>query len=503
MSTPSDFSETPRDDSTPRRSTTAQQPAQPVDNAAVGTDVLLRAKQRLYFVTLIVIALAASMAFIVELVDAEQRDPVQQAINIPSIALCIGLCLTLFKIQMVPLVERIVAICITLYVLILDVSNLATSNESLDILLGYDPMVVMACVLIALAAPPRWSQYLTWGFFLVHTALAWAATLQSEQTLSIFWRLQSDLVVALTVAFISLLTTYSRVLGINRVHSESLHQLALTDQLTQLPNRRSMSEVLEQHPFASVVLIDIDDFKQLNDKFGHARGDEALQQVAMVLHDVFADSGSVGRWGGEEFLAVIPQGTIRQGHALAEEARLRIASVVFEPRITVSMGVTVHYPGEDVKVAVDRADSLLYDAKSDGKNRVAVDSNRQLPPSRHLQAAEPSHAPESKSVADVIGSAVAASRKVRTRPLKQAIWAPGTDPDSRTSQTDLIGTTGHQPKVVDLASATKMSPRQAGRVHSSELADDLLGTPPAPATKNDPQPDHDGPQDAPGGYFQH
>lgn len=469
MSTPKDLPESRGNESMPRTAAQSGNTNQNDPGVPVGTDVLLRAKQRLYFVTLIVIALAASLAFVVELVSAEHGDPVQQAVNIPSIALCFGLCLTLTKVHMVPLVERILAVCITLYVLIVDVSNLATNNESMDILLGYDPMVIMACVIIALAAPPRWSQYVTWSFFFIHTALSWAATLQSEQSLSLFWRLQSDLVVAVTVAFISLLTTYSRVLGINRVHSQSLQQLALTDQLTQLPNRRALSETLEQNPFASVVLIDIDNFKKLNDVYGHARGDDALQQVAVVLHDVFADSGTVGRWGGEEFLTVVPQGTVRQGHALAESARLRITSLEFEPRITVSMGVTVHHPGEDVKVAIDRADTLLYKAKSEGKNRVAVDPNRAFSPSKLSQKFVAQDSLESTTVASVIDTAVTASRKVRPRQTQQATWIQDSEPNTPVPP---------QPRVVDLAQANKTTPRQAGNAPKTDLAEDLLGPKP-------------------------
>lgn len=479
--------------------------AKPTNNGSadfetVGADVLLRAKQRLYFVTLVIIALAASMAFLVETVSADHSDPVQQAVNIPAIALCVGLCITLTRLHMVPTVERVLAICTTTYVLVVDVSNIATRNDALDILLGYDPMVIMACVVIALAAPPRWSQYLTWIFFMLHTALSWVATVQVGQGISLIWRLQSDCVVAVTIAFISLLTTYSRVLGINRSHSQSLQQLALTDQLTQLPNRRALTEALETNPFASVVLLDIDNFKKLNDKHGHAKGDEALQRTAVVLHEVFGDHGTVGRWGGEEFLAVIPQGTVRQGHALAEEARLRIMALDSGPKVTISSGVTAHNPGEDVKAAIDRADVLLYQAKSEGKNRVAADLKRGSLGSRRPILTQPRApwfdvpaSPDSQPPAndDKTGQGNAAtpsantgtspdkvptsranhtpakptSTKVSvvarrtTRTAKTASWAP--ESYSEDSIAD-------QPEVVDLTAGTIAAP-------ASNLADDLFG----------------------------
>jgi diguanylate cyclase (GGDEF)-like protein len=127
-------------------------------------------------------------------------------------------------------------------------------------------------------------------------------------------------------------------------------------------------------PF-TLVLVDIDHFKQVNDEHGHDVGDQALVQFVDELRRGLRDSDLLGRWGGEEFLLLLPQTRLEQGAALAERLRVRIANArlglpVRELRLSGSFGVAEFSPGEDLDQCLKRADEALYRAKALGRNRV-------------------------------------------------------------------------------------------------------------------------------------
>ncbi|MFM9012834.1 MAG: GGDEF domain-containing protein, partial [Gemmatimonadota bacterium] len=122
----------------------------------------------------------------------------------------------------------------------------------------------------------------------------------------------------------------------------------------------------------SVILVDLDDFKRVNDTYGHNAGDDVLRGVARLLQQRGRLSDTVGRWGGEEFVLVCPGTTLLEAHALAESLRERIASRDFSGvgRRTASLGVATARPGETPDALLARADEALYEAKSAGRNRV-------------------------------------------------------------------------------------------------------------------------------------
>lgn len=165
----------------------------------------------------------------------------------------------------------------------------------------------------------------------------------------------------------------------------SLAKAAGTDPLTGLANRRAALEHLkylmarhrrEGESFA-ILLCDLDRFKRINDVFGHDAGDAALVGVAGALTDALRDQDMSARWGGEEFLVVLPDTDIEGGLLVAEKIRARLAGEVFSAagkmiRLTVSVGVSV-YRGEGVDLAIKAADEALYAAKSAGRNRVACE----------------------------------------------------------------------------------------------------------------------------------
>ncbi len=157
-------------------------------------------------------------------------------------------------------------------------------------------------------------------------------------------------------------------------------RLATTDRLTGLPNRRGAEEVLKREvgrlkryeASLACALLDIDHFKDVNDRHGHEAGDRVLQQVARAIANVIRDSDYAARWGGEEFLVLMPC-TTRAGALLgAERIRVEVQNLVLPGggKITISAGVAEFRPGETVTDALGRADRNLYEAKRVGRNCV-------------------------------------------------------------------------------------------------------------------------------------
>jgi diguanylate cyclase (GGDEF)-like protein len=196
-----------------------------------------------------------------------------------------------------------------------------------------------------------------------------------------------------TVVFLLLGTLTSTLLG--RVVEASnrrafaleleLHRDARTDTLTGLHNRRSMEErgllELKRAERASVpvslILCDLDHFKSINDKHGHEIGDEALRVVARVLRGALRETDMLGRWGGEEFMAVLVDTPMRAAIEIAERMRTAVGTATFPDLpggATISIGVStiakVTTPLTAWDSLLKEADQLLYQAKKEGRNRV-------------------------------------------------------------------------------------------------------------------------------------
>jgi diguanylate cyclase (GGDEF)-like protein len=160
-------------------------------------------------------------------------------------------------------------------------------------------------------------------------------------------------------------------------------ELAITDSLTGLYNRRAMedhSNVYFEHSerlagYVTVLILDIDHFKKINDSYGHAVGDEAIRSVANVLRRICRKADLLGRVGGEEFLVVSSANDIESSINIAERIRTTIESEVICDglfSLTVSIGCVRRRPQESYESAVQRADKALYEAKNQGRNRVVV-----------------------------------------------------------------------------------------------------------------------------------
>ncbi|APR81686.1 GGDEF family protein [Minicystis rosea] len=158
-----------------------------------------------------------------------------------------------------------------------------------------------------------------------------------------------------------------------------LQRVAHTDPLTLALNRRGLDELLPDDGDASdpisVLMCDIDDFKLLNDRLGHAAGDEVLRAVVRTLASVVRRSDRTVRLGGEEFLVALPGAPLTHALAVAERVRETMATTEIVPsaRITLSIGAAARRPGERRDAFLRRADEALYRAKRAGKNRVVAD----------------------------------------------------------------------------------------------------------------------------------
>lgn len=168
-----------------------------------------------------------------------------------------------------------------------------------------------------------------------------------------------------------------------RVHLEEQRQKALIDTLTGLPNRAAWNERLEheidqlQRRPSSLLLgiLDLDHFKRINDGYGHLAGDKVLKIIAGQLRKRLRDSDFLARFGGEEFVVLLPTTTMDEGLTLLERLREGIEQCPFHFKgervtVTVSMGITVFQPGERSDVVLKRADQALYRAKHEGRNRI-------------------------------------------------------------------------------------------------------------------------------------
>jgi len=170
------------------------------------------------------------------------------------------------------------------------------------------------------------------------------------------------------------------VIGLSQANAR-LGQQNVTDALTGIPNRRAYDQkILEEHSRArrtgaalSLLLIDIDLFKQYNDTFGHPAGDTALQSVARVLQGSLRPYDFLARYGGEEFVIILPATDLSDAIIVAERVRGLVANSDFPHRkFTISVGVARLNADGDLKALVQTADNGLYRAKASGRNKVVV-----------------------------------------------------------------------------------------------------------------------------------
>lgn len=156
-----------------------------------------------------------------------------------------------------------------------------------------------------------------------------------------------------------------------------LRSIAHLDALTGLPNRRRLAEVFHDalenaHGPVSVISFDLDEFKQINDRYGHHVGDDVLRSVGVFARRSVRSGDTVGRWGGEEFLVICPDTSLEEASILAQRLRKELAThpMPHGIRVTGSFGVAERQPLETADQLMMRVDRALYAAKERGKNTV-------------------------------------------------------------------------------------------------------------------------------------
>jgi len=164
-----------------------------------------------------------------------------------------------------------------------------------------------------------------------------------------------------------------------------LISLATTDPLTQLYNRRSMTELAQYEIVQrkrhgdplSLVLADVDHFKQINDTHGHEMGDRVLTAISEVLRDGIREQDSVARWGGEEFLILMPQASLESARMVADRLREQVSQLKVSHagqivQVTMTFGVACHRLDDRLEQLIHRADMALYQGKDRGRDQVVT-----------------------------------------------------------------------------------------------------------------------------------
>jgi diguanylate cyclase (GGDEF)-like protein len=202
-----------------------------------------------------------------------------------------------------------------------------------------------------------------------------------------------------------------------------LRAFADIDELTQLPRRRRVFELGRRillraervgQPF-SVLYIDADHFKSVNDRFGHDTGDRALQLIARHIQDSMRPTDVAGRFGGEEFVVLLPSADQHDAARVAERLRKRIEEArQLEVTLTISVGVAQHARGEPIDRVIRRADAALLDAKGSGRNRVVI--------------AEPMYEATQHKEAETIGMAELVREHASIDAANDALAQPGREP---------------------------------------------------------------------------
>ncbi|MFO7550859.1 MAG: diguanylate cyclase [Haliea sp.] len=171
-----------------------------------------------------------------------------------------------------------------------------------------------------------------------------------------------------------------------KIQNRELAELATLDPLTRLPNRRSLMAQLIKESARSerrrpgqdalcVSMLDVDNFKQVNDTWGHEAGDRILCRIGDAMRGMMREGDFVGRFGGEEFVIILPETSLEAARALATRIRDTIAAMRFSElpageQVTVSQGIAAHRSGERIEDTLKRADDALYRAKDGGRNLV-------------------------------------------------------------------------------------------------------------------------------------
>lgn len=219
--------------------------------------------------------------------------------------------------------------------------------------------------------------------------LGWRVIVEQSESevMRALWR---SFLINLAIGVAIIVVTIATIGYAVNIYHRNLEDMAVTDKLTGIGNRQffdtALARALERQrlvgePFA-VILFDLDHFKEINDAYGHLKGDEAIRRIAQAMRRLVRASDVLCRWGGEEIIILARNCRLGHAHELAEKLRAAVAAEpLFAPddgkRLTLSAGVAESLPGDTADSAIGRADLALYRAKQAGRNRVVAEAEPQ------------------------------------------------------------------------------------------------------------------------------
>ncbi len=252
---------------------------------------------------------------------------------------------------------------------------------------GFYYYLLMFIPAICVSAPLRWmitALLCLWGYCTAFYVLTWfLPPLQPLPEAGL--RLVYLFNLSVVFSMFSYLSFYYLQMVV--VSQRQLRKMALTDPLTGLLNRRQITfladKVLARFRRGGcpvvVLLMDVDHFKGINDRFGHNVGDQVLQEIAGILQSLLRGQDLIGRWGGEEFLVILPDTDTETGRVSAERIRQTLMDYDWQALtgedvgVTMSTGVSELRKGETLGETIRRADQALYNGKVRGRNRVELE----------------------------------------------------------------------------------------------------------------------------------
>jgi len=339
-------------------------------------------RARVYFFMLPVAAWAALFAW--SQLDLSQQNTLYEKYSLPAIALWLGLCwlglLAPRRVGFRAVEQGIFWGTALLMVLNVYYNLLSIGKEGL-----WNSSVWLAIVFVMayFVFEPKQAWWVSVGIFSAFLVVGlFALTPQALRG----QHLDANSLVQLYVSQLCYLVLF-RLLVRSKEHAlrvqleaAHLHHLAHTDPLTGVANRRSilksLEEALAHHQKTAeplcLVLLDLDRFKQINDRYGHEMGDRVLLHATQVLQQHLRPTDRLGRWGGEEFMLVLPNTSLTEAEGLCTRLQPLLAQHDHLPPVSASFGVAAAFPEDDPKSLIARADAAMYASKQAGGNRVAI-----------------------------------------------------------------------------------------------------------------------------------
>jgi len=244
-------------------------------------------------------------------------------------------------------------------------------------------IIVMGIFLI----PNRWINIVIVSITLCTAFLVLSLYILDPLTMREFYAALVYILIAIVLNSISSwrLNYYKRI---QHLISQNLTLLSTTDSLTHIYNRLKFDEELQKsinycsryNTNLSLILFDIDDFKTINDSYGHLTGDNVLIDLSTMVKNLIRKTDTFARWGGEEFVILLPNTGLNRAREVAQKIKAKIDNYSFNNimHITCSFGVTSYCGEEDLRSLIHRIDKLLYEAKKAGKNTIVSDLDTEI-----------------------------------------------------------------------------------------------------------------------------